>query len=593
MEKILPHYGRELTHLRHGISEFAYCFPDAAGMLKISGGESSDPGVQRVMHGTALLCAHLARKLEYGYVRLTNDLLGIQSPFYLRPIPSCSVVQIGAMAGSSVTSIPRGTELRSKGTSSCGFRTVYDVVQAPILVTARFMPRVDVPATPDIPTGVGCGIAITIETTDPAIAFGAATNSPMRVYIDADGPARAALYDAIFMRSLCTCVESEQQWHKLPAPPFSPVGALKNEALLPTPWRQEGSLRLLTEYFAFPDKFDFFDIDLKAVLAHCPAGTRRLVLHLLLPDLHHTTADLLRALPATALQLGCTPVINMFSHATTPIRLRKSRNKYNLAVPHVGNAKAVVYSIDAMQLLQNATRGGAAIDLSWFLAKKLNTPYFWLFELADATYGTPDTVSFVDRVPKPVELDEGTVDVRVTCTNGDLPCSLRIGSPDGDLTSDQDIGGRPIRMLSKPTAPLLLADQPDAHWELVAFAHANHQSMTQMHLPTLLSLLRMHARPDCVVTAQQLSGIVDVSRCRIQEWVEFLDHCTLQYGYEVSLTIDEAAFKGRSISVFAQLMERFFAYYLTAPNFLRLHVLGKDGQVLIRGTQQLGPQSPA
>jgi hypothetical protein len=84
MEKLLPHYGRELNHLRRGLDEFAHRFPNAAKQLRIAGGESSDPGVQRVM--------------------------------------------------------------RTKGASRCGLRTVHDVAHAPITVTARFMPRVDVPA---------------------------------------------------------------------------------------------------------------------------------------------------------------------------------------------------------------------------------------------------------------------------------------------------------------------------------------------------------------------------------------------------------------------------------------------------------------
>src|SRR5690606_18802837 len=148
--------------------------------------------------------------------------------------------------------------------------------------------------------------------------------APVRVFISADAPVRVAFYDALFMRAMCTCVEAERQWRKLPALPFAAVGLSKGDALLPTTLRQEESLRLLAEYFAFPDKFDFFDIDLKTVLASCPAGTRQLTLHVLLPDLHDTrTPNLLRAFPATALRLGCTPVINMFSQKTEPIRLRK------------------------------------------------------------------------------------------------------------------------------------------------------------------------------------------------------------------------------------------------------------------------------
>jgi type VI secretion system protein ImpG len=594
MEKLLPYYERQLFLLRQLMAEFSRRFPKLAARLGISGDECSDPGIQRLIQGTALLCARIARRIAYGHVRFTNDLLGIQSPFYLRPIPSCSVAQVEGTGSTSETTIPRGTELRSKGARPCGFRTAYDVTLGPMNVTAHFMPHADAPATLRLPAGIGCAIAIAIETTDPAITLDDAASSPVRIYIDADAATRAAFYDALFMHTLCTCVESDQQWRKLPALPFSPVGFSEEQALLPTPWRQEDSLRLLAEYFAFPDKFDFFDIDLQAVLANGPAGTRRLMLHLLLPDLHHTTTPgLLRALSPTALRLGCTPVINMFTHAAAPIRLRRRRKTYGLTVPRVGDAKATVYSIDAMKLLHGTDAGGMAIDMQWFYEKSSKTRHCWLFELADACYGTADTVSFVDEVQQPLALNAGTVDVQVTCTNGDLPCALPLGRPDGDLASDQDTGGRPIRLLRKPSASLLLADQPDGHWDVIAVGHARHRNQAQLDLATLLFLLRMHARPDSAVTARQLAGILGVSRRTVQEWLKFRVGSALTKGHEITLTIDEAAFAERSISVFAQVMERVFVYYFVWPLFLRLNVVGRDGQVLIKGALLYGPQSPA
>lgn len=594
MEKLLPYYERELSLLRRAFRDFAHRFPKLAGKLGLSGEHCSDPGIERLIQGTALLNARLARKLDRGYERFTNDLLSIQSPFYLRPIPACSVVQVDGAGARAITTVPRGTELRTRATPACGFRTVYDVNVAPLAVTVRFSASDDAPAMLGLPAGIGCSLAITIETTDPAVSLEEATSAPLRVFIDAEGSTRAALHDALFMRTLCTCVESEEQWRKLPALPLAPVGFSDDEALLPTPWRQDESLRLLTEYFAFPEKFAFFDIDLKAALAGCAAGTRRVVLHLLLPDMHRTTTpDLLRTLSATALRLNCTPVINMFSRAAAPIRLRQGRNTYPVTLPRTGDARATVYSFDAMKLLRSADDGCGAIAMDWFYERKLQTQHCWVFELANEAYGTEDTVSFVDRVHEPLELDKGTVDVRVTCTNGDLPCSLPIGRTDGDLTGDPNLGGRPIRMLCKPSTPLLLADHPNGHWEAIAVGHANHRGQTQVLLSQLHALLRLHARPECAVAARQLSGIVGVSRRAIQEWLKFKVGAGLTYGSEITLTIDDAAFAERSIFAFAQVMERVFSYYITYPHFLRLNVQRREGEVLVRGALRHGFQSVA
>ena len=45
-----------------------------------------------------------------------------------------------------------------------------------------------------------------------------------------------------------------------PADSVVPVGFAPEEALLPWPARSFSGFRLLTEYFAFPEKFMFFDM---------------------------------------------------------------------------------------------------------------------------------------------------------------------------------------------------------------------------------------------------------------------------------------------------------------------------------------------
>jgi len=513
MEKLLPYYECELSLLRGRLRDVARRFPRLAELFGLSGERCSDAGVERLVQVAAFLYARLVRKIERGHQRFTIDLLSNQTPFYLRPIPACSVIQVDGTGGPATAAFPRGTELHAKAAAGCGFRTAYDVAIAPITVSVRFTPRGEAPGTAGLPKDVGCGIAITIETTDPSVTLEVAAVSPLRIFIDAEGPARTALQDAIFMHTLCTCVESGGEWRKLPALPFTLPGFARTEALLPTPWNQEESLRLLTEYFAFPEKFDFVDIDLKAALAACPAGTRRLALHVLLPDMHHTTMpNLLRMLPPTALRLGCTPVINMFSRPAAPIRLRKGRNTYPLTFQRSSGADTTVYSIDAMRLLHDAQGGGAAIDMEWFYHRKFATQHCWVFELADAVDGTQDTVSLVNRMHEPLDLGEGSVAVQVTCTNGDLPCAMAIGRVDGDLADSELVGSAPIRMLRKPSAQLSIADEPEGHWHLIAIAHASNRDRAQYHLPALLDLLRMHARPDSAVAARQLAGIVGVSR---------------------------------------------------------------------------------
>jgi type VI secretion system protein ImpG len=63
-------------------------------------------------------------------------------------------------------------------------------------------------------------------------------------------------------------------------------------------------------------------------------------------------------------------------------------------------------------------------------------------------------------------------------------------------------------------------------------------------------------------------------------------------GVEVRLTIDEEAFVGSGIHVFAHIVERFLALYVHANSFTQLIIVsGKTGEVLLTCTPRSGDLS--
>lgn len=80
------------------------------------------------------------------------------------------------------------------------------------------------------------------------------------------------------------------RWVRLPAAPIHPVGLAEDEALVDYPARSHAGYRLLAEYFGFPDKFQFIDLDLDALAAALPAGGHTVTLHLALAGLRPDAA---------------------------------------------------------------------------------------------------------------------------------------------------------------------------------------------------------------------------------------------------------------------------------------------------------------
>src|SRR6478672_3937709 len=92
-EELLHYYERELTFLRRMGAEFAQRYPKVAGRLQLEADKCEDPHVERLLEGFALLTARVRQKIDDEYPEITEALLNVLSPHYLRPLPSMAIAQ--------------------------------------------------------------------------------------------------------------------------------------------------------------------------------------------------------------------------------------------------------------------------------------------------------------------------------------------------------------------------------------------------------------------------------------------------------------------------------------------------------------------
>jgi type VI secretion system protein ImpG len=599
MEKLLPYYERELSMLRHAGAEFAGRYPKLAGNLKIHGETCADPHVERLIQASAFLNARAAKLLDDSYSHFTEALLGMLYPHYLRPIPSCSIARIdysGAKTKdvSSATVLARGAALKSLAQSSvaCRFRTVYDTSVAPVCISAAcFEPYLQTPASLALPPDAGCAICITIESSAAAGSLAAPGLTTLRVFIDGEASLRATLRDALFMRTACACVEAGQQWRILDHTPLSPVGFADDEALLPCARSEYSAYRLLSEYFAFPEKFDFFDIDLAALLAAAPEGCSRLALRLVLADVRPDTpvARVLRALTAENMLLGCTPIINLFPHSATPIRITHARSSYPLLPDAIAGDACEIYSIDSVQLLHKSPQGSEVTDFFPYYSLRHGEAgdrkgRYWLAQRDELmSAGLEYALSLVDRDFSPLHMDSTTASIELTCTNRNQPHGLPYGRAVGDLSTESAIGSFPIRMLRRPTVSHRLSSEGGRQWGLIAQLALNHRSLTQEGLPALTAMLRLHADRDSTVSQRMIDGVTALSQCPATAWVRQAQGNAYLRGIEVQVSLDEEAYAGSGIHAFAQILDHLFGLHVHLNSFTQLVVLSHiNGKELLR-----------
>src|SRR5207237_9399312 len=112
----------------------------------------------------------------------------------------------------------------------------------------------------------------------------------------------------------------------LPDNSIKPVGFAPDEEVLPSPPHSHPAYGLLQEYFIFPEKFLFFDLD----NLDRNASDKYFDILFLLDAMARERLSVDRE----TFRLGCTPIINLFRKSTEPIRLDPRKTEYPL-VPDI------------------------------------------------------------------------------------------------------------------------------------------------------------------------------------------------------------------------------------------------------------------
>src|SRR5690606_6971205 len=375
-------------------------------------------------------------------------------------------------------------------------------------------------------------------------------------------------------------------WAALPANPLKQVGFAPDEALIDFPERSQPAYRLLTELFGFPEKFGFFDLDLEALQDYpCDSFTVHMVMGALASG--HPDVRILEGLERENVQLGCTPVVNLFPQRGEPIRITHRSTSY----PVVADARRAfaydVVSIDSVKRVRQTQRGDSVTEFRPFYSLHHGetpeaTGHYWLARrderVALCSPGFETELSFVDLDFNPVQPQTDVVSLELTCSNRDLPTQLAYGVQGGDLTME---GGGPVRsivLLRKPSPPRRFERGRGVQWRLISHLALNQLSLSRDGLPALKEMLRLYDIARTSVSGRQIDGIVSIEHRPTSAWLPGRHFASVVRGVEIRLGIDEAAFVGHGIAAFAGVLDHFFGLYVHANSFTQLTLVSATSQ---------------
>lgn len=376
------------------------------------------------------------------------------------------------------------------------------------------------------------------------------------------------------------------------------VGFADDEALINYDERSHPAYRLLTEYFAFPDKFNFIDLPLPRTALASLSGdgqtsaVRAITLHFVLTGMRADSdqARLLESISARHFALGCTPVVNLFQQNADPIRVTHAATQYPVVVDARRAFGYEVCSIDKVFRVKQTPQGESVDEFRPFfslhhgdllgegdsLGERPPGRYWHAQRDESVALSSPGyelQMSIVDVDFEPALPQTDTLSIQVTATNRDLPGQLSFGGPGGDLFIEGGSVAREIRMLRKPTATYSFERGKGSLWRLVSHLSLNHLSLSGRGVEALKEMLRLYDLPQDAANRRQVDGVMSIDFVPATAWLEGRPFATFVRGTEVRLVVDEGSYVGTGLSLFAAVLDRFFGLYVHINSFTQLTVI--------------------
>lgn len=588
--RLLDYYENELSYLRTAGQEFAKKYPKVANRLELSVDKNTDPHVERLLEAFAFLAARIHQNIDDSVSDLANNVLEQLYPHAVRPLPSVTIAcfEPDMTKGSLDTGylIKRDSKLFANVDAEAGatlhLKTTYPVTLWPLSISevALLTDKFD-----SITSNADAKSVLKVSLQYPLkFALGKADLGSLRFYIKGSTEVSAQLCNLLIGNTL------EVVWrgrspddHVIPMPNVLPrfAGMESEESLLPEMDDTHPAYRLLLEYFSYPLKFQFFDIDCSTlgkagsanITAEPEGSSKALVLDLFI--VFDNCPKKLLTVKADDIRLSCTPLINLFSMTSEPLRVTGKQTQYRLVPDIHREASTEIYSI---KNISGNDSGGPAKEIPAYfsfqqavLAPRLQQ--FWharretSFRAGMA--GTDMNLTFIDTNFDPMQPLGSTLSASLLCTNRNLAHQLNVNA----TLYHEDTGPiAQVRVLHKPSAQLQPSLDGAARWKIVSQLSLNHLSIAEGDgaLDCLKAILSLNNLSNDLAADDQIRAIKKLSCTRVTRYVTGDPWQGYRQGYRIELQLDTSGFRHSSKLIFGTVMHRFLSLFTGINTFVEL-----------------------
>jgi len=575
-----------MRYLREAGKEFAEAFPDRAALLNLDKPGAQDPYVERLFEGFAFLMGRLREKLDDDLPELTEGLVSLLWPHYLRTIPSLSIIELVPDLAQIKRSerIARGFEILSQPIgpqrTCCRYTTTQDVTLQPLALASVARDH-----EPD-----GRSLLRLRFARSESVPWTEIDLSRLPLYLNADAPLASALHQALTLNRQAMYVRVAGQPGRTPMDGyFAAKGFADEDRLWPKGDSAFSGYQLLLEYFTFREKFMFVTLcglDQLVIEPNAPWFDLEVVLREPWPHAFDLSAEHIR--------LHAVPVINLFVLEADPLELDPLQTDYLLRPMRLQDGHLEIYSVDEVTASKEEQRLDYVPFSSFrhkggMLRDEAPERYFHT-RLKRAANGLHDTWLILggegfdeDRLLRP----DKRLSLRLTGTHGQLPRNA-LQSTVLDTAVQLTQFGLRVRNLCAPTLPCYPPNRDRFHWRILSHLGSNFLPMLDS-AEVLRGTLALYDWTGSELNRRRLAAIVEVSHHLVQRFEKGF----LLRGVDIEITLDANGFAGEGdISLFGEMLNRFFALYADVHLYTQLTLVLQPTGASLRWSENHSQRIP-
>lgn len=586
-------FQKELSALRSEAVDFGAQYPNLAMALGLNARESTDPQVELLLQSFAFLSGRLRYQIEQDKAAFPNALMAFLYPHLEAPIPSMFIAEIKPKPeGTNFAQeklLERGKYVLASAQNNlgrkieCRFKTAYETPLLSVLVDSiDHEPITDYESLINVEQIKSARSVLRVRLVADGVGqLQSKGQGPkrLRFYINDVEENAYVLYELLALNVLAVTVKPANLGQKarlLPPECLRWLGMEDDEAMLQINPHTHSAYRLLQEYFAFPEKFMFFDVEQLSELDFSGVDNQFDLLFFL-----DSPVETAKPFSRECLRLNCVPLINLFSQRIDPLELNHTEYEYHLMGDLKNHRYCEVISVEKLESL--SSQGGAREIAPYFamddFQKLDNQDYFYITRRQAAVNkdlsGSELFISFLDKKFNLSNMVDEIVVGKVLCTNRRLPEQLMSGSP------LQLEGGGPVlsmKVLTKPTphfSPVSIGHRP---WALVSQLSLNHLSLCNgaAALRAFKDILRLHLSANTLMGHAQIDAIKSMKSRHIvrhmgkDAWRGFVQ------GNEITIEMDRSVITGGSPVLFCSVLRHFLRLYASVNHLVELRLETHD-----------------